>query len=283
MQVYFRAKPQAERVALPVRSVGEVVIQSRFFLVLTCFVLSGFAALLYETAWTRELGFLFGSSELAVAAVLGAYMGGLAFGASVAARVAHRVTRPVLVYGVLELTIALAALAMPFALQGVTTVYVAIFGGAPAPPPQGQFWATAFQFGSAFLLLLIPTSCMGATLPLLARYCVEEDAHVGPRIGALYSINVVGAVAGVVVAGFVLLPEIGLRRTVWVGAATNALVFVIAALLARGVAASGAGPRPARRADFSWVLPVICLSGATSFAYEILWMRLLSHVLGGSM
>jgi spermidine synthase len=283
MWVYFRATPVARPGANLERRSREVVIQARFSLVLVCFVLSGFAALLYETAWTRELGFLFGSSELAVAAVLGAYMGGLAFGAAVAARIAHRVTRPVLVYGVLELTIAVSALLMPFALQGVTAIYVAIFGGAPAPPAQGQLWATAFQFGSAFLLLLIPTSCMGATLPLLARYCVEEDAQVGPRIGALYSTNVLGAIAGVVLAGFVFLPELGLRRTVWIGAATNALVFVFAALLARGVAASGVKPLPARRADFSWVLPVICLSGATSFAYEILWMRLLSHMLGGSI
>lgn len=248
-----------------------------------CFVLSGFAALLYETAWTRELGFLFGSSELAVAAVLGAYMGGLAVGAAAAARLAPRVKRPVLVYGVLELAIAVSALLLPLALQGVTALYVTIFGGAPAPPPTGQFFATVFQFGAAFLLLLVPTSCMGATLPLLARYCVEDDSQVGPRIGTLYATNVVGAIAGVTLAGFVLLPEIGLRRTVWVGAATNALVFVFAAVLARSAAASGAKIPDARRADFSFVLPVICLSGATSFAYEILWMRLLSHLLGGSM
>ncbi len=247
-----------------------------------CFVLSGFAALLYETAWTRELGFLFGSSELAVAAVLGAYMGGLAFGAAVAARLAPRVTRPVLVYGILELAIALSALALPFALKGVTAIYVTIFGGAPAPPPTGQFFATTFQFAAAFTLLLIPTSCMGATLPLLARYCVEDDSQVGPRIGTLYATNVLGAIAGVLLAGFVLLPEIGLRRTVWVGAATNALVFVFAAVLARSTAAAGVVPPPAKRAHYSFVLPVIMLSGATSFAYEILWMRLLSHLLGGS-
>jgi len=66
-----------------------------------CFFLSGFAALLYQTAWIRELGFLFGTSELAVAIVLSAYMGGLALGAAVAARVAPRLGRPVLAYGLL--------------------------------------------------------------------------------------------------------------------------------------------------------------------------------------
>ena len=78
-----------------------------------CFFLSGFAALLYQTAWTRELSFVFGTSELAVAAVLAAYMGGLALGAAAAARYAARLRRPVLAYGVLELAIALSALAVP--------------------------------------------------------------------------------------------------------------------------------------------------------------------------
>src|SRR5262245_23464525 len=80
----------------------------RHALLLACFLLSGFAALLYQTVWTRELSFVFGTSELAVAAVLAAYMGGLALGAAAAARLAPRLRRPVLVYGLLELAIALA-------------------------------------------------------------------------------------------------------------------------------------------------------------------------------
>ena len=70
----------------------------RFLLLLVCFFVSGFAALLYQTAWTREFAFLFGTSELAVVAVLAAYMGGLALGAAVAARVVRRLSRPVLAY-----------------------------------------------------------------------------------------------------------------------------------------------------------------------------------------
>ena len=75
----------------------------RFSLLLVCFFVSGFAALLYQTAWTREFGFLFGTSELAVVAVLAAYMGGLALGAAMASRFVGRLTRPVLAYGLMEL------------------------------------------------------------------------------------------------------------------------------------------------------------------------------------
>ncbi|TMA24461.1 MAG: spermidine synthase, partial [Deltaproteobacteria bacterium] len=88
-------------------------MEVRFALLLGCFFGSGFAALLYQTVWTRELSFVFGTSELAVAAVLAAYMGGLALGAAAAARAAGRLRRPVLAYGLLELAIAVSALAVP--------------------------------------------------------------------------------------------------------------------------------------------------------------------------
>jgi len=217
-----------------------------------------------------------------MAAVLGAYMGGLALGAAVAARIAPRVRRPILVYAVLELVIALSALALPYGLTAVYWFYATVFGGAPAPPPEGAALATAFQLVSAFLLLMVPTSCMGATLPLLARQSVEHDSQIGPRIGALYAINTAGAIAGVVTAAFLLLPEIGLRQTVWVGVAVNVLVFVVAAFIGR--APGGFGPEPSRHpGGFSWVLPVIALSGAASFVYEVLWIRLLVFPLGASV
>ncbi|MXW44709.1 MAG: hypothetical protein F4109_05505 [Gammaproteobacteria bacterium] len=85
--------------------------------VAVCFVLSGFAALLYQTAWMRQLSTVFGTSELAVATVLAAYMAGLAFGAAVAARYVDRIRNPILVYGILEAAIALSAMAVPYLLE----------------------------------------------------------------------------------------------------------------------------------------------------------------------
>ena len=106
----------------------------RFPLLLVCFFVSGFAALLYQTAWTREFAFLFGTSELAVVAVLAAYMGGLALGAAIAARVVRKLTRPVLAYGLLELGIAVGALCVPTMIRAVQAFYISIAGGLDAPP-----------------------------------------------------------------------------------------------------------------------------------------------------
>ena len=217
----------------------------RFVLLLACFFLSGFAALVYQTAWTRELSFVFGTSALAVAAVLAAYMGGLALGAAAAARFAKRLRRPVLVYGVLELAIAVCALLVPWGIRGVNAVYVVLLGGGSALPEGGSTAATLLQLAGAFAVLLPPTAFMGATLPLLARHAVHREEEIGSRVGVLYAVNTAGAVAGTLCAAFWLMPELGLRRTVWAGAALNAVVFGLAVRLARRATLPPA-PRPAR-------------------------------------
>ncbi len=136
-------------------------MDTRFALLLACFFLSGFAALLYQTAWTRELSFVFGTSELAVAAVLAAYMGGLALGAAAAARYAMRLRRPVLAYGVLELAIALSALSVPAGIRLINALYVGLLGGGRELLEGGAAAAALFQLGAAFAVLLPPTAFMG--------------------------------------------------------------------------------------------------------------------------
>lgn len=259
----------------------------RLALVLVCFLLSGFAALLYQTVWTREFAFVFGTSELAVATVLAAYMGGLAGGAAIAGRFAERVRRPVLTYGLLELGIAASALAVPTAVGLSTDLYVALFGGANSPPAAGGGLQAVYYLLSSFLILFVPTGLMGATLPMLARHAVREEHEIGARIGLLYATNTAGAVLGTLCAAFFLLPAIGQHATVLVGASLNVLVFVAAALLARlspaPTPAAAVAPAGLERTDGGWILPAILLSGICSFTYEVLWTRLLGHVLGGSV
>jgi len=253
-------------------------------LLLVCFLLSGFAALVYQTAWTRQFAFVFGTSELAVATVLAAYMGGLAAGAAVAARFANRVRRPVLWYGLLELGIALTALAVPFAVRAAQSLYVVLFRSQQAADPDGLTSAVFFLLCS-FAILMVPTGLMGATLPLLARHAVRRESEIGSGVGTLYAVNTAGAVAGTLLAAFWLLPALGLGGTVYVAAALNAGVFAAAALLARvAPAPPGPGPAEAHAAGGArWILPLILLSGAASFSYEVLWTRLLSHLVGGSV
>ena len=206
------------------------------FLLCACFVLSGLAALIYQTAWTRQFAIVFGTSELAVATVLAAYMGGLALGAFLAERFLPRVTRPVLTYAALELGIAASAMfAVPFFLWLANEALLAMFGGQAAPPDSDHAATTTFYLLSAFVALALPTTLMGATLPMLARYAVAEERQIGRRIGLLYAMNTAGAVAGALLTAFMLLPELGLKNTIWFAAGINALVFLLAAALGQRV------------------------------------------------
>ena len=281
-------------------------------LLCACFALSGIAALVYQTAWTRQFAIVFGTSELAVATVLAAYMGGLALGAVLAERFLPRITRPVLTYALLELGIALGALfAVPFLLWLANLALQSMFGGQPLPPSSDRAATTFFYLISAFIALAVPTTLMGATLPLLARYAVAEERHIGRRIGLLYAMNTTGAVVGALITAFALLPELGLKHTIWFAAGLNGIVFLLAAALGRrvspppapqgyedaptsGFATAAAPPAVAfaprtRVHSFKgfpgpdWVLPLMLLAGAVAFFQEVLWTRMLSHVVGSSI
>jgi len=263
-----------------------------FVVVGLCFLLSGFAALVYETAWSQQLSLVFGSSDLAIAAVLAAYMAGLAIGSAVMARYIQRIHTPLLVYAIIELGIALAALLVP-TLSSTMNHLQAVLLGVNELSAYSPLYSTLFYLGSAFLILLPPTCLMGATLPLLAKYLVREENQLGSRIGLLYMINTIGAASGALVTSFILLPKLGLGRTSWVAVTVNLLAFVIAAAWYKkskhGLSVIQSTPNGVQttRADQAslnqWVLPAIMISGFVSLSYEVLWTRLLSYVLGGSI
>jgi spermidine synthase len=249
-----------------------------------CFGLSGVAALVYQTAWTRQFAIVFGTSELAVAAVLAAYMGGLALGALIAERLLVRIRRPLLNYALLELAIAASAvLAVPFLLWLADVALQALFGGQAELPSADHASTALFHLISAFIALALPTTFMGATLPLLARHAVTDEAQIGRRIGLLYAMNTAGAVVGALLTAFVLLPELGLTGTIWIGAVINGVVFLLAAALAQRVphkprakgyaldtpsAPTKVYVRPESLRRFpgpAWVLPLMLLAGAVAF------------------
>ncbi len=264
-----------------------------------CFALSGGAGLIYQTAWSQQLAQVFGASEMAVATVLASYMGGLALGAAIAGRWVQRLRRPILVYGVLELAIAVSALLVPAALRLANRLQVILLADQEMPTAASSVDSLIFYALASFLILLLPTALMGATLPLLARQVVERDEQIASRVGLLYAANTLGAALGTLGSAFILLPSLGLRHTVWVAVALNGAVFVAAGLLARLQSSSPepsssqlslSEPPPSTFAEGTpsprtegWILPVMLASGAVAFSYEILWTRLLTHLLGGSI
>jgi spermidine synthase len=161
-------------------------------------------------------------------------------------------------------------------------------GGDMAPPASAGTGQTVFYLISTFLILGIPTGFMGATLPLLIKYTVRSDEEIGSRVSLLYAVNTTGAVAGALLAGFLVLPTFGLRQTIWLGAIINVFVLVIAFRIDQNTeSALIPQKRTLESMSFksqqSWILPIMAVSGAVAFTYEVLWTRLLNHVLGGSI
>jgi predicted membrane-bound spermidine synthase len=198
-------------------------------LILALFVGSGAAGLVYQVVWSRELVLVFGNTTQAVATIVTAFMAGLGFGSLVGGRWANRSAHPLRLYGALELGVAVFAVLLPFAFDDLAEVY----RGAYPSLVENTLGLTAVRFALALAAVAPATFLMGATLPLLVRYLVRTLDEAGARLGELYAANTAGAVAGTVIAGFVLIEFLGLRLTSYVAVALNLLAGSGALLLSR--------------------------------------------------
>jgi len=182
-----------------------------------CFFLSGATGLVYEVLWIRMLGLIFGHTVFAVTTVLTAFMAGLALGSYLFGKLADRSRNTLLLYGLLEGGIGLYCLAIPTLIGLAERLYLSLYQGLHL-----SYYAFSLtQFLLVFLILLVPTSLMGGTLPILSRLFVGDEATLGRRVGFLYALNTFGAVIGVAGAGYVLLPIAGMRGTLSLTAIMN--------------------------------------------------------------
>jgi len=243
---------------------------------------SGFCALIYQISWLRMLRDVFGASTLASAAVLAIFMGGLGLGGLVLGRRADREPSPLGFYARLEMGVALAAALSPVLVKLVQTIYLGLGGTARL----GLAGGTAVRLVLATLVLALPTFLMGGTLPAAAR-AVERSADAGRRaVGLLYAVNTLGAVLGTLLATFVALEILGVRKTIWEAALLNLLVSLVARSMARNTTMTEAAPPvdPAvdRRSAGSIVPIAAGLVGFVFLLMELVWYRMLSPLLGGS-
>lgn len=242
---------------------------------LVAYVLSGAGGLVYQVVWTRLLSLTFGVTVFATSAVLASFMAGLGLGSWLAGRRIDRHPAPLRVYALLEIGIGLYALAVPAILDALTPAYVALAGRL-----EGHFLAFNLARATlAFVVLLVPTTLMGATVPAIGRYLVQRFETVGWNVGLLYALNTAGAVAGTLAAGFVLIGTLGIWRTTLVTAAVNVAIGVVLLGVGRTripVAAavpSAAGGAPTAAVRLAIV--VFAASGFTALAYEVVWTRVL--------
>ncbi len=268
----------------------------RRFAVLVIFVLSGAAGLIYEVVWSRELVLVFGNTTQAVSAILTGYFGGLAIGSVLGGRLVDRVSRPLRLYGGLELALVAVVIATPVLFRGIEAVYSSGYGTLEQQPTV----LALIRYALALAALAPATVIMGATLPTLSRHLTRSTADLGTNFGRLYAANTLGAVGGALLAGLVLIELFGLTGALLIGAAGSATAGVAAIALDRrqatdraasrsmaadpDTAAGTTAPSEARVAPRirRIAITMAFVSGLTSLGYQVLWTRLLASGTGSS-
>jgi spermidine synthase len=258
---------------------------------LAIFALSGFSGLIYQSIWTQYLGLVLGHAAFAQTLVLAIYMGGLALGSWIASRRVVTLGNAVMAYAIVEAVIGLYA----FVFHPVFVAYAG-YSQATVLPHLAGASVGVYQWSTAALLILPQCILLGTTFPLMAAGCLrlQPDAQ-GRSLGGLYFTNSFGAAIGALTATFVLLPRIGMPGAMALAGGINLVVAAVAVWLARATAALPALPAPAAAAPESAaattrdrrlvtiVLGAAAITGATSFMYEIVWVRMLNLVLGTTL
>jgi spermidine synthase len=187
------------------------------------FFLSGASSLIFQTIWTRMLHHVFGATSVAISTVLTVFMAGLGLGTWISGRVANRIKHPIMTYAIAELGVAVWGLLIPFMVQSdgwLATVnhWLRATYGADS----SMFMIARFL--CVVPILIVPTTLMGSTLPLLTRHFVSQqsDSETASRnVGILYSLNTFGAATGPILSAFILLPNVGLTITNIVACSMN--------------------------------------------------------------
>ena len=247
---------------------------------LMLFIGSGCAALIYEVVWLQLLQLVIGSTAVSLGVLLGTFMGGMCLGSLLLPRLVSGRRHPLRVYALLELGIGVIGLAVLFGMPHVEQVYTRSAGHGPP--------SILLRGGVAAVCLLPPTLLMGATLPAIARW-VETSPLGVSWLGFFYGGNIAGAVFGCLLAGFYLLRVHDMATATYVAVALNVAVAAIAFALAAGPARYevpadfGTRESAGRAAGARSVHLAIALSGMSALGAEVVWTRLLSLVLGGTV
>ncbi len=203
---------------------------------LLLFVISGATGLIDQLCFSKYLTYVVGSTAYAVSAVLAAFMTGLALGSHLGGRYTQRVRRPFFAYGLMEVVVGVAVALSPLAFGLLTPMYVALARSAP----HSLALVSLFRWLMAMLLVIVPTTAMGATLPLLSRHLGPGQARDADearlrerRIGWLYAVNTLGGAAGALAAAYLILPALGIAGTLHASAGFSIAIGLTAVLLGR--------------------------------------------------
>jgi len=243
--------------------------------ILVIFFFSGIAGLAYQVIWGKLLAQIFGHTIYAISTVVATFMAGLALGSYFFGKKADHTASPLRLYAKLEFGIGLYALIFLFLFSYLDGIYGALFNYFDL----GFSTFSVSRLFYAFFLLIIPTSLIGGTFPVISKYVIREAGKVREGSGYLYAFNTAGAVTGALLTGFLLLEWVGIAITTYLMVVINLTLGIIAwNLEERKEYPPLQAIKEKQENPFSFVLIIYALAGFVSLALEVLWTRELTIV-----
>jgi MFS family permease len=250
------------------------------------FLLSGVAGLGYQVLWSKYLHDFVGVSAYSHAIVLATFMGGLAIGSRWLGKKADQVKSPLKFYAWLELAIGIYAILIfiPF-YELVNSIYGFVISSI------GYQWSGMLgifvRLLASSVLLVVPTLMMGGTFPAMVRYVSKCCGNKNWSVSAFYSINAFGAVLGSLAMAFYVMPNYGMKTSLYILGLLNCLVALAALLVDKGEVFTpevNETKEDDKDTIIVWkpLLLFVFVEGALGFVYEITWTRFFSVVLGSS-
>ena len=256
-----------------------------------CFFISGATTLALEVVWSKELSYILGNTYYAIATVVAAFMTGLAIGSALAGRYGSKVKYPIKAYALMEFVIAICGICSIWVLRSTPPLFDALYSWIGTS--QLTFLSVRFLF--VFLLMLIPVTLMGMTLPVVVGASSRGKKYFDFDAGLFYGLNTLGAVVGTLIAGFFLMQAFGLAKACTIIGVTDFIIGTYAVYLhmksldiaAKSKIHAALNRQTSRQKGFTQTQKIIgivfLLSGFFSLVYEISWFRLLVSVLGPSV
>ncbi len=253
------------------------------------FFISGATGLIYEVVWTRLLTQVMGNTHYSIATVLTVFMAGLALGSYLGGRLIDKGGNPLATYAILEGAIGIYCLLVPFMIDWASPLFKWVY----QTQTESYTQASLYRFWICGAILLVPTTFMGATLPVLSKYVSRDSAFIGRDVGTLYSLNTFGAVFGALSSAFLFMRLWGIQATIWFAAAFNVGIAVVIFLLFRPYLGrekplestpETEEPEPVwAKGSIILILLAFCFSGLCALTYQVAWNRILSLLLGSSI
>lgn len=271
---------QADTLKIAYNSLFSIEKHLPFWLVSTFLILSGSAALTYQVVWVRLLGLSIGSTSVSISIVLAAFFLGMGLGSFFAGHVLKSFSHALKSYLFVEAGLAISALVLLPLLLNLDHILSML------PVSEAGL---LLKFSVVMLLLFLPTFCIGATFPLLMAVAIRHKNEIGPKLAYFYAFNTIGALLGVLLCGFVLIPRLGLDGTVYVAAGLNVLIVLIGLLLRRRFAhvngthvPSSDSASPSEPFN-NKALAVLFATGFSAIATEVGWMKYLIIYTGNTI